>query len=81
MEQLNKMKPHQINALFLVVGLVIGSVLHYTLYSKTVSYKVNEAYEQGVQFGKDTECEYMLNNFQNADSVYIGSNEIKFYYK
>jgi hypothetical protein len=75
------MKSHQINALFLVGGFIIGAILHYALFSKTVSYKVNEAYEQGVQVGKDTECQQMLDNFQTADSVYIGKNEIKFYYK
>lgn len=75
------MKPHQINALFLVGGLIIGATLHYVMFSKTVSYKVNEAYEQGVQFGKDTECQQMLDNFQTADSVYIGKDEIKFFYR
>lgn len=75
------MKPHQISALFFIGGLIIGSVLQYTFYSKTVSLKVKEAYETGVQFGRDTECQEMLDNFNSADSVYIGSNEIKFYYK
>lgn len=77
----NSMKPHQINSLFFLGGLIIGSVLQYTLYAKTVSLKVDEAYETGVQFGRDTECQEMLDNFKTADSVYIGSNEIKFYYK
>lgn len=75
------MKPHQISALFFLGGFIIGAVLQYTLYSKTVSYKVDEAYETGVQFGRDSECQEMLDNFKTADSVYIGSNEIKFYYK
>jgi hypothetical protein len=78
------MKPHQINSLFFLGGLIIGSVLQYTLYSKTVSLKVDEAYETGVQFGKegkDEECKDFLKQFNEADSVYIGSNEIKFYYK
>lgn len=77
----NSMKSHQINSLFFLGGLIVGSVLQYTLYSKTVSLKVDEAYETGVQFGRDTECQEMLDNFKTADSVYIGFNEIKFYYK
>jgi len=77
----NTMKPHQISSLVFIGGIIIGATLHYALYSKTVSLKVKEAYETGVQFGRDTECQEMLDNFNSADSVYIGSNEIKFYYK
>lgn len=77
----NKMKPHQISALFFIVGLLSGALLHYVLFSGTVSYKVNEAYEQGINFGKEEECNDFIKQFNEADSVYIGSNEIKFYYK
>lgn len=79
------MKSHQINALFLVGGIIIGAILHYTFYSRTVSLKVDEAYETGFDFGKeqgkDEECQDFIKRFNEADSVYIGSNEIKFYYK
>lgn len=79
------MKPHQINALFFLGGLIFGVTLHYTLYAKTVSLKVDEAYEAGFNFGKeqgkDEECQDFIKRFNEADSVYIGSNEIKFYYK
>ena len=81
----NTMKPHQISALVFIGGIIIGATLHYALYSKTVSLKVKEAYETGFDFGKeqgkDEECQDFIKRFNEADSVYIGSNEIKFYYK
>lgn len=79
------MKAHQVNSLFFAAGFIAGAILHYYLYSKTVSIKVNEAYETGYNFGKeqgkDEECKDFLKQFNEADSIYIGSNEIKFYYK
>lgn len=75
------MKQHQISALFLIGGIIIGSVLHYTFQSKIIVQKSNEAYEMGLQQGKDDELKDILINFNAADSVYISSNEIKFYYK
>lgn len=75
------MKQHQVSALFLIGGIIIGAVLHYTFQSKIIVQKSNEAYEMGLQQGKDDELKDILVNFNEADSVYIGSNEIKFYYK
>lgn len=74
------MKPHQISALFFLGGLIIGAVLHYTFQSKIVVQKSNEAYEMGLQQGKDDELKDILINFNEADSVYISRQEIKFYY-
>ena len=75
------MKQHQISALFLVGGIIIGAVLHYTFQSKIIVQKSNEAYEMGLQQGKDDELKDILINFDEADSVYISRQEIKFYYK
>lgn len=75
------MKKHQINALVFLGGLIVGAVLHYTFQSKIIVQRSNEAYEMGLQQGKDDELKDMLINFNEADSVYIDSDEIKFYYK
>lgn len=72
------MKPHKINALFLLGGLIIGAVLHYTFQSKIVVQKSNEAFEMGLQQGKDDMIKDIIVNFNEADSVYISSEEIKF---
>ena len=74
------MKQHQVSALFLLGGIIIGAVLHYTFQSKIIVHKANEAYEMGLQQGKDEELKDILVNFNEADSVYISRQEIKFYY-
>lgn len=75
------MKSHQINALFFTGGLIIGAVMFYMFQAKTISQRSKEAYEIGLQQGKDDLLKDILINYNKADSVYISKDEIKFYFK
>ena len=77
MEQ--NLKSHQVSALVFVAGLLFGAVLHYYMFSKTVSYKVEQAYEQGYNFGAESELRCLLDNFNSSDSVSITEEGFHFY--
>lgn len=71
------LRPHQCNALFIVLGLVIGAGLHYLFNSSNMNYIREKSYEQG---RKDAEQE-IIQGVLSADTTLVTENEIQFIYK
>jgi len=72
-------KPHQYLLIVFLVGLLCGATLHYFFNSQNVDYIKKVSYEEGYQEGALNTTNTILKNFQEADSVYIGQNSMKFY--
>ena len=72
-------KPHQASALWFCAAFFLGATVYHYMFSATVSMKVEQAYEQGVEFGEFNTTAKILENFKSADSVHIRENEICFY--
>ena len=71
------LRTHQCNALFIVLGLVIGASLHYLFNSNNMNYIREKSYEQG---RKDAEQE-IIQGVLSADTTWVTENEIQFIYK
>lgn len=68
-------KPHQVQLLFLIGGALMGYIFAYYMLSKSVSFQVERAYEDGINFQKEiTEQTYLSNDqyiIDRIDSILI----------
>lgn len=61
------MKSHQKNALIFVAGLLVGYALSYYVLSASVSFKTEEAYELGYDFGVYSAYQKMIEETKGTD--------------
>lgn len=68
------MKHYQRNALIFVAGLIVGYVLTYYMLSKSVSFKTEEAYELGYDFGVYSAYQKMIEETEKVHNLNLENN-------
>lgn len=68
------MKQYQRNALIFVAGLIVGYILTYYMLSKSISFKTEEAYELGYDFGVYSAYQKMIEETEKVHNLNTTSN-------
>ena len=68
------MKSHQKNALIFVAGLLVGYTLSYYVLSASVSFKTEEAYELGYDFGVYSAYQKMIEESKRIHDLNLDNN-------
>ena len=68
------MRQYQKNALIFVAGLLVGYVLTYYMLSKSISFKTEEAYELGYDFGVYSAYQKMIEESKRIHDLNLDNN-------
>lgn len=68
------MRQYQKNALIFVAGLLVGYVLTYYMLSKSISFKTEEAYELGYDFGVYSAYQKMIEESKRVHNLNLDNN-------
>lgn len=68
------MKQYQRNALIFVAGLIVGYILTYYMLSKSISFKTEEAYELGYDFGVYSAYQKMIEETEKVHNLNLENN-------
>ncbi len=61
-----RLKSHQSNILFVIVGVIIGGAFSYWMLAQSVSMKIDNAYEIGFTFGRSIQQEESLQKYKDT---------------